>query len=181
MNTTDTPKRIHFVTLGCSKNEVDTETMLAGLPGHYTLTDDASDAEVIVVNTCAFLESAKEQSIDKIIEMAEMRDAEQRDERFQFDQRARAARPASETDALVGAEWCRIEEAQSSTSTAKVHSATNADAAQDDLEDEGRASERLCAHDSALDVDADVDGGTELVWADEMTDLQRPVSAKPAP
>ena len=75
MNTTDTPKRIHFVTLGCSKNEVDTETMLAGLPGHYTLTDDASDAEVIVVNTCAFLESAKEQSIDKIIEMAEMRDA----------------------------------------------------------------------------------------------------------
>lgn len=75
MNTTDTPKRIHFITLGCSKNEVDTETMLAGLPGHYTLTDDASDAEVIVVNTCAFLESAKEQSIDKIIEMAEMRDA----------------------------------------------------------------------------------------------------------
>lgn len=75
-NPTDspTPKRIHFVSLGCPKNRVDTETMLAGLPGRYTLTQSAEDAEVIVVNTCAFVEEAKVESIDTILDMARMRD-----------------------------------------------------------------------------------------------------------
>jgi ribosomal protein S12 methylthiotransferase len=67
-------KRIHFVSLGCPKNRVDTETMLAQLPGPYELTADAHDAEVIVVNTCAFVEEAKVESIDTILEMARMRD-----------------------------------------------------------------------------------------------------------
>ena len=45
-------KRVHFVSLGCPKNRVDTETMLAGLPGaRYTITADPDDADVVVVNT----------------------------------------------------------------------------------------------------------------------------------
>lgn len=67
-------KRIHFVSLGCPKNRVDTETMLAQLPGPYELTADAHEAEVIVVNTCAFVEEAKVESIDTILDMARMRD-----------------------------------------------------------------------------------------------------------
>jgi ribosomal protein S12 methylthiotransferase len=66
-------KRIHFVSLGCPKNRVDTETMLAQLPGPYEITADAHEAEVIVVNTCAFVEEAKVESIDTILDMARMR------------------------------------------------------------------------------------------------------------
>ena len=69
-----TPPHVHFVTLGCPKNRVDSELMLgsmqeAGL--HFTL--DPSDADVIVVNTCGFIEAAKKESIDVILEMARHR------------------------------------------------------------------------------------------------------------
>jgi len=63
--------KIGFVSLGCPKNLVDSEVMigLAREAGH-TLTHDASDAEVLVVNTCAFIDSAKQESINAILEMA---------------------------------------------------------------------------------------------------------------
>jgi ribosomal protein S12 methylthiotransferase len=64
--------KIGFVSLGCPKNLVDSEVMLglAQEAGH-TITPDASDADVIVVNTCAFIDSAKQESIDAILEMAQ--------------------------------------------------------------------------------------------------------------
>jgi ribosomal protein S12 methylthiotransferase len=64
--------KIGLVSLGCPKNLVDSEVMLglAREAGHE-LTDDASSAEVIVVNTCAFIDSAKQESIDAILEMAQ--------------------------------------------------------------------------------------------------------------
>ncbi len=64
--------KIGFVSLGCPKNLVDSEVMLglAREAGH-TLTHDASDAEVLVVNTCAFIDSAKQESINAILEMAQ--------------------------------------------------------------------------------------------------------------
>ena len=63
--------KIGLVSLGCPKNLVDSEVMLglARDAGHQ-LTDDASQADVIVVNTCAFIDSAKQESIDTILEMA---------------------------------------------------------------------------------------------------------------
>lgn len=68
-------RRVHFVSLGCPKNRVDTETMLAGLPrARYTLTPDAADADIVVVNTCAFVEDAKVESIDTILEMARLKE-----------------------------------------------------------------------------------------------------------
>ncbi len=66
-------KRVHFVSLGCPKNRIDTETMLAGLGAGYTVTPDPDDADVVVVNTCAFVEDAKVESIDTILEHAERR------------------------------------------------------------------------------------------------------------
>ncbi len=64
--------KILFVSLGCDKNLVDTEQML-GLLGQsgFTFTDDETEAEVIIVNTCCFIHDAKEESIQTILEMAE--------------------------------------------------------------------------------------------------------------
>ena len=68
------PRKIHFVSLGCPKNRVDTEVMvgvaLNGQAGDFVLTNDAEEAEVIVVNTCGFIGEAKKESIDTIFEMA---------------------------------------------------------------------------------------------------------------
>jgi len=65
-------KRIYFVSLGCPKNQVDTELMLGQVAaaGH-TLVDAPEGADVIVVNTCAFIDAAKEESVDTILEMAQ--------------------------------------------------------------------------------------------------------------
>ena len=64
--------RFSFVSLGCPKNLVDSEVMLglARQAGHE-LTQDAARADVLVVNTCAFIDSAKQESIDAILEMAQ--------------------------------------------------------------------------------------------------------------
>ena len=64
-------KTIGFVSLGCAKNLTDTETMLGILGDNgYHITADVDEAEIIVVNTCAFIDSAKEESIAAILEMA---------------------------------------------------------------------------------------------------------------
>ena len=64
--------KILFVSLGCDKNLVDSEMMLGQLSQEgFTFTDDESQAEVIVVNTCCFIHDAKEESVNTILEMAE--------------------------------------------------------------------------------------------------------------
>jgi ribosomal protein S12 methylthiotransferase len=70
------PATVHFVSLGCPKNRVDTEVML----GHtsdagYQVVSDPAAAEVIVVNTCGFIGEAKQESIDAILEMAKYKEA----------------------------------------------------------------------------------------------------------
>lgn len=65
-------KKIGFVSLGCAKNLTDTETMLGILSDEgFEITADASQSDIIVINTCAFIDSAKEESINAILEMAE--------------------------------------------------------------------------------------------------------------
>jgi len=71
-----TPRRVHLVTLGCPKNQVDSEVMLGVLArrGHEMVLDpDAAD--VLVVNTCAFIGPAKEESIDAILDLAAVKAA----------------------------------------------------------------------------------------------------------
>ena len=67
-------RRVHFVTLGCPKNQVDSEVMLGRLArdGHEMVLDP-DDADVLVVNTCAFIGPAKEESIDTILELARVK------------------------------------------------------------------------------------------------------------
>ena len=63
--------KIGFVSLGCSKNQVDTEVMLHKLmsAGHQ-ITPDEVEADVVIINTCAFIESAKQESIENILDIA---------------------------------------------------------------------------------------------------------------
>ena len=63
---------IGLVSLGCAKNQTDAEIMLGILANDgFNITYNPSDADVIIVNTCGFIESAKQESIDAILEMAQ--------------------------------------------------------------------------------------------------------------
>ena len=69
-------KKILFVSLGCDKNLVDSEMMLGLLAaGGYAFTDDESEADIVVVNTCCFIGDAKEESINTILEMAQLKES----------------------------------------------------------------------------------------------------------
>ena len=66
--------KILFISLGCDKNLVDTEVMLGLLASRgYEMTDDEQEADIIVINTCCFIHDAKEESIQNILEMAELK------------------------------------------------------------------------------------------------------------
>ena len=67
-------KKIGFISLGCPKNLVDSEVMMGQLKqSGYEITSDAAEADTVVVNTCGFIESAKKESIDAILEAARLK------------------------------------------------------------------------------------------------------------
>lgn len=69
-------RRVHLVSLGCPKNRTDSEAMLASLgQAGWRLADGPEDADVVVVNTCTFIDDATEESVDAVLEMAEHRKA----------------------------------------------------------------------------------------------------------
>lgn len=68
-------KTMHLVSLGCTKNLVDSEVMLSKL-NEYELTNDIDNADVIIVNTCGFIDSAKEESINTVLDLHEQRKEE---------------------------------------------------------------------------------------------------------
>ena len=73
---TQNPKKsLHLVSLGCTKNLVDSEIMLGKLKD-YTMTDDAASADVIIVNTCGFIDSAKQESLNTILNLHDERKKE---------------------------------------------------------------------------------------------------------
>lgn len=65
-------KKLHLVSLGCTKNLVDSEVMLGRLK-EYEITDDNTEADVIIVNTCGFIDAAKEESINTVLNLHEER------------------------------------------------------------------------------------------------------------
>lgn len=64
--------KLHVVSLGCNKNLVDTEVMMGRLK-NFSLTDDNADADVIIVNTCGFIDAAKEESVNTILNLHDAR------------------------------------------------------------------------------------------------------------
>ena len=68
------PYSVGMVSLGCEKNRVDAEIMMASLEkAGFVLKDDAALADVAIVNTCGFIESAKQESIEEILELARLK------------------------------------------------------------------------------------------------------------
>src|SRR4026207_1478011 len=73
------PLRVGLISLGCTKNLVDAEIMLGTLlKDGIDITNDATKADVVIVNTCSFIDSAQEESVDAILESAEVRNAHNR-------------------------------------------------------------------------------------------------------
>ena len=65
------PRSVALVTLGCARNEVDSEELAGRLAdGGWELTDDAASADAVLVNTCGFIEAAKKDSIDTLLDVA---------------------------------------------------------------------------------------------------------------
>lgn len=69
-------RKVGIISLGCVKNLVDAELMLGDLASHeLTITPDPEEADIIIVNTCGFIESAQQESVDTILQMAEYKNA----------------------------------------------------------------------------------------------------------
>ncbi len=79
MSTQHVGRRVALVTLGCARNEVDSEELAGRLAeGGWDLVEDAADADVAVVNTCGFVEAAKKDSIDTVLAAADLKDGRTR-------------------------------------------------------------------------------------------------------
>ncbi|MBZ9608266.1 30S ribosomal protein S12 methylthiotransferase RimO [Clostridium estertheticum] len=63
--------KVGVINLGCDKNRIDSEIVISSLSGKYDMTNDPKLADIILVNTCGFIESSKQESIDTILEMSE--------------------------------------------------------------------------------------------------------------
>src|SRR5258708_36768173 len=73
------PVRVGLISLGCAKNLVDAEIMLGSLLKEgIEITNDAAQADVVIVNTCSFIDAAQEESVDTILESGELREAKNR-------------------------------------------------------------------------------------------------------
>jgi ribosomal protein S12 methylthiotransferase len=78
-NSSERPVRVGLISLGCAKNLVDAEIMLGSLlKSGVEITNDATQADAVIVNTCSFIDSAQEESVDTILESAEVREAKNR-------------------------------------------------------------------------------------------------------
>jgi ribosomal protein S12 methylthiotransferase len=78
-NSSTRPLRVGLISLGCAKNLVDAEIMLGSLmKSGVEITNDAAQADAVIVNTCSFIDSAQEESVDTILESVELRDANRR-------------------------------------------------------------------------------------------------------
>src|SRR5262245_34841165 len=70
------PMSVALVTLGCARNEVDSEELAGRLAADgFLLVDDAAEADTVVVNTCGFVEAAKKDSVDTLLEAADLKEA----------------------------------------------------------------------------------------------------------
>ena len=66
--------KVGIVSLGCAKNRVDAEMLLAKLnKEHYEIVEDVALSDAAIINTCAFIEPAKKESIEEILELAELK------------------------------------------------------------------------------------------------------------
>lgn len=71
---TKTDNKVSMVTLGCAKNLVDTEALVGGLKNnHYDIISNPEDSDIVIVNTCGFLDKARDESIDTILNLGRLK------------------------------------------------------------------------------------------------------------
>lgn len=76
MSNSEPKARVHFRSLGCPKNQLDSEIMLGHLASHgYAIAEELDAADVVVINTCSFIESAREESIEAILDVAQRKES----------------------------------------------------------------------------------------------------------
>ena len=67
-------KKINVITLGCSKNTVDSELLIGGLiKNKFKIVEDPVDAECVIINTCGFLNEAREESVETILDIEQLK------------------------------------------------------------------------------------------------------------
>jgi len=66
--------KVGVINLGCDKNRIDSEIIISSLSERYNMTNDPKLADIILVNTCGFIESSKQESIDTILEMSKYKE-----------------------------------------------------------------------------------------------------------
>ena len=72
------PNKVCMISLGCAKNLVDSEILIGGLKQeNYDIVQKSDDADILIVNTCGFLDSAREESVDVILEAGELKKSKQ--------------------------------------------------------------------------------------------------------
>lgn len=72
----DSKKRVSLISLGCSKNLVDSEFLIGGLKNeNFLITDYPEESDIVIVNTCGFLDKSREEGVDTILELGELKDA----------------------------------------------------------------------------------------------------------
>ena len=147
--TAQRPPRVGLISLGCAKNLVDAEIMLGSLLKQgVEITNDAASADALIVNTCSFIDSAQEESVEAILESAQLREAHNRGQALIVSgclpQRFRDQLPAAlpEVDAFMGIDQVaqvtevvqralrhRAERIRNSDATGKTRNATTKAAA----------------------------------------------------
>ena len=73
ISTKSSEQKIFLISLGCSRNKVDSEVMLGKLLPKYAIAADAQEADVIIINTCGFIQAAKEESVATILKQVELK------------------------------------------------------------------------------------------------------------
>jgi len=148
----DRPLRVGLISLGCAKNLVDAEIMLGTLlKDGVQLTNETSDADVVIVNTCSFIDSAQEESVDTILESAAVREAKNRGQALIVSgclpQRFRGELPNlfPEVDAFMG-----IDQVAQVTHIVKEAVARRADRLKQNAKSAGSGQEPEAAEDTSL-------------------------------
>ena len=115
-NCTERPVRVGLISLGCAKNLVDGEIMLGTLlRDGVEITNDAAEADVVIVNTCSFIDSAQQESVDTILESDQVREASEARCRLSALGRRAASKAASASLILAPADRCSASASASSS------------------------------------------------------------------
>src|ERR1041385_1253316 len=157
------PVRVGLISLGCAKNLVDAEIMLGSLlQAGMEITNDAAQADVVIVNTCSFIDSAQEESVETIIESAEIREAKNRGQGLIVSgclpQRFRDELPKllPEVDAFMGID--QVAQVDEIVQRAMQHRAERLEAG---AKGEGRRSKMEDRRSEAVDRLAELNGGND--------------------